>query len=735
MRSIRVEEGFLSLAETVSSLIALIQGDVITYVNPAGCATLGRKREDLVGRPFWEVVHPDCRDAARERAHARQRGEPAPMRFDERLVRPDGSEIWMDYSVDVAELAGQPTTIVTGHDITAAKRLEAELRASEARLRGLSMQAPMMMVAFEIDGSIRDVSNHWLQKSGYARHEVVGRQGFEFVTAESKAALERAFEELAQSGGSAVRDVPQQMIAKDGRLIEVLVTSVVEFDERGTPCGAIAVAHDVSELNRAWEALRRSEERFRRLSLQAPVMMLGIGVDRRIREVSNDWLQRMGYAREEVVGRHGDFFLTEESRRRMAAAFERRRVTNAEAIPAIPLQAIRKDGSVMDVVATSVVEFGDDGQPTGVIAVALDVSALHESEARYRALVEHAPEVIIVADADNGRFVDCNGNAHALFGLDREAILARDVAATSPLLQAGGRLSSDLAAEMLRRAVEGETPIIEWIHLRSDGAEVPCRIHLSHLPAAGRRLVRATITDISREKQLQEQLRHQEKMAAIGLLAAGVAHEIGNPLQALSMAAQSLERKSTDAYARQKLRLIGEHIDRISAIVRRMNHLARPQSAAKTRLPLNPTVESALEVARFDRRAKDVTIELDLADLPDVIASEHEVTQVCLNLALNAFDAMSANPPTRERVLAVGTRREGDRARIVFADTGPGVAPEHRARLFSAFFTTKAAGKGTGLGLSVSQRIVEEHGGRLVYEDDPGGGARFSFDLPIEATP
>ncbi|MBL8842908.1 MAG: PAS domain S-box protein [Planctomycetes bacterium] len=735
MRSIRVEEGFLSLAETVSSLIALIQGDTVTYVNPAGCATLGRQREELIGRPFSEVVHPESRDAARERAHARQRGEPTPMRFVERLVRPDGSEIWMDYSVDLAELGGQVTTIVTGHDITAAKRLEAELRASEARLRGLSMQAPMMMVAFEIDGSIRDVSNHWLQKTGYARHEVVGRQGYDFVTAESRAALERAFAELARSGGSAVRDVPHQLIAKDGRLIDVLVTSVIEFDERGQPCGAIAVAHDVSELNRAWEALRRSEERFRRLSLQAPVMMLGIGVDRRIREVSNDWLRRMGYAREEVVGREGDFFLTEASRRRMAAAFERRRLTNAEAIRAIPLQAIRKDGSVMDVVATSVVEFGDDGQPTGVIAVALDVSALHESEARYRALVEHAPEVIIVADADTGRFVDCNGNAHALFGLDRDALLARDVAATSPLQQAGGRESGEFAAEMLRRAADGETPIFEWIHLRSDGAEVPCRIHLSRLPAAGRRLVRATITDISREKQLQEQLRHQEKMAAIGLLAAGVAHEIGNPLQALSMAAQSLERKSSDAYARQKLRLIGEHIDRISAIVRRMNHLARPQSAARTRLPLNPTIESALEVARFDRRAKDVAIELDLADLPDVIASEHEVTQVCLNLALNAFDAMSANPPSRERVLAVGTRREGDRARIVFADTGPGVAPEHRSRLFSAFFTTKAAGKGTGLGLSVSQRIVEEHGGRLVYEDDPGGGARFSFDLPLEATP
>ncbi|HZN62810.1 MAG TPA: PAS domain S-box protein, partial [Planctomycetota bacterium] len=125
---------FLSLAETLSSLIAIIQGDKLAYVNPAGCALLGRSKDYFLGRNFWEAVHPDDREHAIARGRARQAGVPMPKRILERLVHADGHTIWIDYSVDLIQLDGRPATLVTGIDVTERKRVEQELQRSEARL-------------------------------------------------------------------------------------------------------------------------------------------------------------------------------------------------------------------------------------------------------------------------------------------------------------------------------------------------------------------------------------------------------------------------------------------------------------------------------------------------------------------------------------------------------------------------------------------------------------------------
>src|SRR5687768_11993959 len=119
---------FLALAETVSSLIALLQGEDVIYVNPAGCALLGRPKERLVGQQFCEVLHPDDRDAAVSRELARLGGEPRPRRTVDRFLHADGRTLWVDCSIDVVDFDGQPTTLVTGHDVTDRRRMEEELR-------------------------------------------------------------------------------------------------------------------------------------------------------------------------------------------------------------------------------------------------------------------------------------------------------------------------------------------------------------------------------------------------------------------------------------------------------------------------------------------------------------------------------------------------------------------------------------------------------------------------------
>jgi two-component system NtrC family sensor kinase len=306
-----------------------------------------------------------------------------------------------------------------------------------------------------------------------------------------------------------------------------------------------------------------------------------------------------------------------------------------------------------------------------------------------------------------------------------------------PEHQAGGRASCDVADDETRKVLAGETATFEFTHRHASGREVQCQTRLSRLPAAGRNLIRVTVTDITELKQLQEKVRHTEKLAAVGTLAAGVAHEIGNPLMALSMAAQSLERRSCDSYTQGKLLLIREHVDRISRIVRQMNDLARPPSGHRAVCDVNQIIRRAVEMVRYDKRARNAEVDYDLFEsLPEVEAVEDELTQVCINLALNAFDAMSANPPDRPRRLTIRSMASGPVVRVWFRDTGPGVPAELRSRIFQPFFSTKEAGRGSGLGLSISHRILEEHRGTLLLEDETGGdgdgapGAAFVFELP-----
>jgi len=605
------QASFLALAETLSSLIVLVQSEEIIYVNPAGCALFGHPREHFIGRKFWDVVHPDDREVAKARGRARLAGIPQPRRLIERILHADGGTIWVDYSIDLIEVQGRPTILVTGYNVTERRRMEEELRQSEERFRSLCTQAPVLLMSFEPDGRVREVSNYWLQTMGYERDEIVGKDGWRLLTDDSQLRLRKAIDENQRSREVVIKNLPLRAFRKDGTTIDLLSTSVAELSDTGETKGAICVEINLTELQRAEETLRESEE-------------------------------------------------------------------------------------------------------------------------RYRALVEYAPDAIMVLDVDKGTFVDANAHAEKLFGYSRERLLTMGPLDFCPQKQADGRSSCDVAKDETRKVLEGGSATFQFTHVDASGREIVCQTRLSRLPAAGRQLIRVTITDITELKRLEEKMRHADRLAAAGALAAGVAHEIGNPLTAISMAAQSLERRSCDEYTETKLSLIREHIDRIARIVRQMSELSRPQSGHRSRCDLNQVVRRAVDMLRYDQRAKGSEILYELADrLPLVDAVDDELAQVCINLALNAFDAMASNPPDRPRRLTIRSSHSGSSVSVSFRDTGPGVSADARAKLFQPFFTTKGAGKGSGLGLSMSFRILEEHGGALRLEDGAGPGAAFVFEVPL----
>jgi PAS domain S-box-containing protein len=733
------QASFLSLAETLSSLIAVIQGDKLIYVNPAGCALLGRSKDYFNGRDFWDVVHPDDKDHAIARGRARQAGVPLPKRIVERLVHADGRTIWMDYSIDLIQHEGRPATLVTGVDVTARKRIEEDLQRSEARLAEAQRIGQVGSWEWDVPGNRITWSEELCRIFGIDPSEFgYTLDGYlNIIHPEDRAMAGEVVQRAMERGGPFAFE--HRILRGPNDVRTIFGRGMVFIDAAGKPFRLAGTAQDITDRRNVETALRESEQRFRNLCLTAPVMLMTLDPDSRVREVSNYWLQTMGYDRADVVDRNGFDFITPESRERLQQAIDENKRRQQNVLKNLPIRAVRKDGTTLDILSTSVAQLDDAGALKGIICVSINITelkraeeAILESEERYRALVEHAPDAIMVMDAATGKFVDVNAHAEKLYGYSRDQLLAMGPPDLCREARAGREhTDAQECHDMIDKVLGGESVIFEVIDVDAAGREFPCQVRLSKLPAAGRNLIRVSATDISELKRLQEKIRHTEKLAAVGALAAGVAHEIGNPLMALSMAAQSLDKKICDEYGKMKLGLIREHIDRISRIVHQMNDLARPKSGQRAACDLNHVVRSAVDMVRHDRRSRGTEIEYALAEpLPEVDAVEDELTQVCINLALNAFDAMAENPADRPRRLTIRSAVTGAGVQVSFADTGCGVAKELRPKLFDPFFTTKEAGKGSGLGLSVSTRILQEHQGSLRIEDGGPPGATFVFEIP-----
>jgi len=228
-------------------------------------------------------------------------------------------------------------------------------------------------------------------------------------------------------------------------------------------------------------------------------------------------------------------------------------------------------------------------------------------------------------------------------------------------------------------------------------------------------------------RRMHAQMVEKEKIVAMGQLAAGIAHEIGNPLSSISSIVQMLKRRPSSDTNPQQLDLIQKHIQRISTTVRQLAGLAHPATERWEWVDPTTTLEEAVNLVAFDRRARRVKIAREVpAALPNTYVLRGQLQQVFINLLLNAFDAMEGGG-----LLKVRAKTRSRSIAFEFEDTGCGIPPEIGRRIFEPFFTTKEQGRGTGMGLAVSYGIVQKHGGTLDFMPRPGGGTVFRVEIPV----
>ena len=236
-------------------------------------------------------------------------------------------------------------------------------------------------------------------------------------------------------------------------------------------------------------------------------------------------------------------------------------------------------------------------------------------------------------------------------------------------------------------------------------------------------------TTLAQLRATQQQLIQSEKLAAVGTLISGVAHEINNPLGNILGRVQLLQRAAGDDESKRDLQTVRDECGRAIRIVRNLLSFTREHMPETTLVSLNDVIDQVLELRAYELKVSNIELKKNFgADLPQIHADPHQLQQVFLNLVINAEQAMTAAHGRGS--LSITTKRVGDTLQVVVADDGPGIPDELISQIFNPFFTTKDVGAGTGLGLSVCYGIVKEHGGQMRVESEQEKGTTFTVELP-----
>jgi two-component system sensor kinase FixL len=356
-----------------------------------------------------------------------------------------------------------------------------------------------------------------------------------------------------------------------------------------------------------------------------------------------------------------------------------------------------------------------------------------------RALLDAAVDAVIVIDGQ-GRIETFNRAAQQMFGYREIEMLGRNVNVLMPEPEHSAH------DEYLRRYLAtGQARIIgigrEVEARRSDGSVFPASLAVGRVAGTEPPRFVGFIRDISARvtaeraaAQAQERLAHVARLSTMGEMAEGLAHEINQPLAAITTYAQACERLLDKdgpfdvPELRESLHQISRQALRAGEVIRRLRAFVTTHEIRRELIGCNRLLDDIVDLARPDLRAHDVALRIQVQPcLPDVLADAIQLQQVLINLIRNAIDStLQHGVSPREIVLRAVLVPDG--VEISVHDHGPGVAPEALDRLFTPFFTTKP--HGTGLGLAISRTIVQAHGGRLSYRERPGGGACFYFTLP-----
>lgn len=358
-----------------------------------------------------------------------------------------------------------------------------------------------------------------------------------------------------------------------------------------------------------------------------------------------------------------------------------------------------------------------------VIDLAKKGRSVHER--LVHSIIQNYSDAVIALDNDYKIFF-WNKGAERIFGYTADEMLGKTVDPIIPSeLKEKGELQW-LFEETLRK---GYIENYETERIRKDGRRIIVNLSRSLIKDENGEVLGsiAIVKDVTQIKELEKQIQHSDKLALIGQIAAGIAHEIGTPLNVISGNAEyiMMEMGENNPY-KEELETIISQAERIANLIKQLLEFARPRKPNYTKVNVNNELYHVVELLKHQFEKSNIKLNLKFSeDIPSIYADCSQIHQVFLNIIVNAIQAINQNG-----VIEIETFAKDGYVNIKFRDNGVGILPEHIHKIFEPFFTTKEAGKGTGLGLAVSKRIIDEHNGKIEVESTPGKGTVFTVKFP-----
>jgi PAS domain S-box-containing protein len=351
------------------------------------------------------------------------------------------------------------------------------------------------------------------------------------------------------------------------------------------------------------------------------------------------------------------------------------------------------------------------------------------AEEQYKLIADHTADIIYKAGIKEEKFNYISPSVERILGYSQAE--AMNISLSEMLKgDSNGKRNAELAAASQNKTT-ATTFQLELKH--KDGHIIPFEVHADViLDEKGEPVEMVGVArDITEHKKMQEQLIAQDRLASIGQLTAGMAHELNNPLTSIINFSSLLQKKELDEETIQDLKTINEEAQRIAGTIKNLLSFSRKQPQEKQPTNINESIRKVLDMRKYEQEVNNIkTIVHFQPQLPLVMANVAQLEQVFFNIIINAEFFMIEMH--KEGLLVITTKKDGNIVRTTFTDNGPGITAENQKRVFSPFFTTRGDGKGTGLSLSICHGIIIEHGGRMYTRDDEEGGATFVIELPVK---
>jgi len=377
------------------------------------------------------------------------------------------------------------------------------------------------------------------------------------------------------------------------------------------------------------------------------------------------------------------------------------------------------------------------------IGVAIENAALQDqyikSEEKYRTLFNSDPHPIFILDSKTFQILDMNQRAQDCYVYAREELLEKD------FLQLGDKGDEDLAEGLQNLSKDKSLLFTKKRHYRKGGKPFYVNINMSYAKYGEIDVIIAATTDITEVVEKETQLVQAGKMTTLGVMAAGMAHEINQPLNVIQVCADFFLKMLNrgQPVEEEDLRMMANdivaNVERASGVIKHVRDFARQSEPVRSRVSINDPINDVFKVLGHQLKVHEVEVELDLdPDIPEVLAEHNRLEQVFINLVSNAIDAMdekAAQPDNadKEKRLTIRSFAENGHVIVKVIDTGTGMTEEIKNKIFEPFYTTKKVGKGTGLGVSISYGIVKDYHGSIEIDSEVGKGTTFTLKFPQAA--